>query len=62
MQLRVTPLRVTRNVALGLSAGCRRPKTAVAEGVWVVGRGWSCESIRDLKLVPSTAGIDSVVQ
>ena len=34
MQLRVTPLRVTRCVAPGPSAGCRRPETAVAEGVW----------------------------
>ena len=62
MQLRVTPLRVTRSVAPGLSAGCRRPETAVAEGVWVVVRGWSCESIRDLRLVPSSEGVKLVVQ
>ena len=62
MQLRGTPLRVTRCVAPGLSASCRRPETAVEEGVWVVGRGWSCESIRDLRLVPSAEGIDLVVQ
>ena len=62
MQLRGTPLQVIRSVAPGLSAGCRRPETAVAEGVWVVGRGWSCESIRDLRLVPSLEGVGSVVQ